>query len=100
MNRNALKPILEALIFVSDEPIKLKQITEILPDEDPTELEQALLELEAEFNERDGGLELREIAGGWRISTRPCYHEQIRAYLKTKPSAKLSLAALETLAVI
>jgi len=45
-------------------------------------------------------LQLREIAGGWQIATRPEYHEHIRAYLKSKPSAKLSLAALETLAVI
>ncbi|MEW6730292.1 MAG: SMC-Scp complex subunit ScpB, partial [Acidobacteriota bacterium] len=57
-------------------------------------------ELVQEFNMRPGGLEIREIAGGWRISTRPCYHEHVRVYLKTKPSAKLSLAALETLAVI
>jgi segregation and condensation protein B len=100
MERAELKPVLEALIYVADEPIKLKQLTEVLPDEDPVELEQALNELVEEFNSREGGLEIREIAGGWRISTRPHYHEQIRAYLKTRPSAKLSLAALETLAVI
>jgi segregation and condensation protein B len=43
---------------------------------------------------------IREIAGGYRMTTRPEHHEHIRAYLKSKPSAKLSLAALETLAVI
>jgi segregation and condensation protein B len=100
MERAELKAILEALIFVSDEPIKLKQMIEVLPDEDPVEIESGLVDLIEEFNARNGGLEMREIAGGWRISTRPCHHEQVRAYLKTKPSAKLSLAALETLAVI
>jgi segregation and condensation protein B len=45
-------------------------------------------------------LQLREIAGGWQIATRPEFHEHVRAYLKSKPSAKLSLASLETLAVI
>ncbi len=49
---------------------------------------------------RQGGLEIREIAGGWRISTRPQHHEFIRKYLRSKPSARLSLPALETLAVI
>ena len=100
MIRSELKATLEALIFVSDEPIKLKQLAEVLPDHEPSEIEEALSELVEEFNAREGGLEMREIAGGWRISTRACYHESIRAYLKTKPSAKLSLAALETLAVI
>lgn len=100
MDRSELKPILEALIFVSEEPIKLKQLAEILPEETEGEIEQALLELGEDYDMRSGGLELREVAGGWRISTKPCYHEQIRTYLKSKPSAKLSLAALETLAVI
>jgi segregation and condensation protein B len=100
MERAELKSILEALIFVADEPINLKQLIEVLPEESPQEIEQALKDLVVEFNGRASGLELREIAGGWRISTRPCYHEQIRTYLKSKPSARLSLAALETLAVI
>src|SRR5260370_35471 len=54
----------------------------------------------AECDARNRGLERREIAGGWQIATRPEHHEQVRAYLKSKPSAKLSLASLETLAVI
>src|SRR5205807_8173846 len=58
---------------------------------------QALVE---EYNSRSSGLQLREIAGGWQISTRPEHHEHVRAYLKSRPSAKLSLASLETLAVI
>lgn len=100
MTRSPIKPILEALIFVADQPIQLKEICQVLSDEDPKEIEQILSDLVIEFNSRDSGMELREIAGGWRISTRPCYHEAIRRYLKTKPSAKLSLASLETLAVI
>jgi segregation and condensation protein B len=52
------------------------------------------------FNERPGGMIIREVAGGYRMTTRPQYHEEIRAYLKTRPNAKLSMAALETLAVI
>jgi segregation and condensation protein B len=52
------------------------------------------------FNARPGGMLIREVAGGYRMTTRPEHHEQIRAYLKTRPNAKLSMAALETLAVI
>ena len=57
-------------------------------------------DLAQEFNARNGGLQLREVAGGWQFATRPEHHEHVRAFLKSRPSAKLSLASLETLAVI
>ena len=91
--------ICEALIFVSEEPIQVKTLADIL-DEEKSWVQVAVEELAREFNERNGGLMLREVAGGWQFATRPEHHEHIRAYLKSKPSAKLSLAALETLAVI
>jgi segregation and condensation protein B len=91
--------IVEALIFVSDEPITVKMLSDVL-EEDKETIEAAVEELKQEYEERMSGLQLREIAGGWQISTRTEYHEEIRRFLKTRPSAKLSLAALETLAVI
>ena len=94
-----LKSIAEALIFVADEPLNAKTIADVLKV-DLAAVEKAIGELVAECDARNGGLQLREIAGGWQIATRPEHHEQVRAYLKSKPSAKLSLASLETLAVI
>jgi len=94
-----LKSIAEALIFVADEPLSAKTIADVLKV-DLAAVEKAIRELVAECDARNGGLQLREIAGGWQIATRPEHHEQVRAYLKSKPSAKLSLASLETLAVI
>jgi len=91
--------IIEALIFVSEEPLSVKTMAEVLR-EDRELVEAALAELAKEFNERNGGLQLRELAGGWQFATRPEYHEHVRAYLKSRPSAKLSIASLETLAVI
>lgn len=94
-----LSAIIEALIFVADEPLSVKTIAEVLGEEQ--NLIQSVAEnLSQEFNERAGGLQLREVAGGWQISTRPEFHEEIRKFLKTRPNAKLSFAALETLAVI
>src|SRR4029078_3618656 len=61
---------------------------------------KAISALAEEYESRQGALQLREIAGGWQLATRPEHHESIRLYLKSKPSAKLSLASLETLAVI
>lgn len=91
--------IIEALIFVSEEPLAAKVIAEVLR-EDRAVVEEALAELAKEFNGRNGGLQLREVAGGWQFATRAEYHEHVRAYLKSRPSAKLSIASLETLAVI
>ena len=100
MTIEELKPIIESLIFVSEDPISLKQLTSILEGESAEDIEAACQSLIDEYQERGGGLELRQIAGGYRISTRPDLSEYVRRYLKAQPSARLSLAALETLAVI
>ncbi|MDQ3804908.1 MAG: SMC-Scp complex subunit ScpB, partial [Acidobacteriota bacterium] len=94
-----LMAVCEALIFVSDEPLTAKALADVLKEERGW-VQVAVEELAKEFNERNGGLMLREVAGGWQLATRPEHHDSIRAFLKSKPSAKLSLAALETLAVI
>ena len=94
-----LRSVTEALIFVADEPITAKMIAEVVKV-DREAVERVIAALIAEYDEGNGGLQLREIAGGWQIATRPEFHEHVRAYLKSKPSAKLSLASLETLAVI
>jgi len=91
--------VIEALIFVSEEPLSAKVIADVLK-EDRLVIEEALISLSTEFNGRNGGLQLREVAGGWQFATLPEYHEHVRAFLKTRPSAKLTLASLETLAVI
>jgi segregation and condensation protein B len=91
--------IIEALIFVSEEPLSTKALADVLK-EDRGWIETAVEALAEEFNARNGGLYLREVAGGWQFATRPEHHEHVRAFLKSRPSAKLSLASLETLAVI
>ena len=94
-----LVAVIESLVFVSDEPLTVRMMIRIL-NEDKDTIKAALEQLSAEYDERESGLQFREIGGGWQLSTRPQFHEDVRALLKTRPSAKLSLAALETLAVI
>jgi segregation and condensation protein B len=94
-----LVAVVEALIFVSDEPITAKVLSEIL-EEDKESIQAAVEALKDEYEGRESGLQLREIAGGWQIATRTELHDDVRKFLKTRPSAKLSLASLETLAVI
>jgi len=91
--------VIEALIFVADEPLSVKTIADVI-EEDRETVGAAIEQLKQEYDERESGLQLREIAGGWQISTRTEFHEEIRKFLKTRPNAKLSLASLETLAVI
>ena len=98
--REELKPVIEALLFVADEPLPFKQLCKVLGNVTEEDVQAALDELVADYEARNSGLDIREIAGGWRISTRPQNHEFIRKYLKSRPSARLSLPALETLAVI
>ena len=91
--------VVEALIFVSEEPLTVKTLADVLK-EDKEVISETVNALAQEFNGRNGGLQLREVAGGWQFATRPEYHEHVRAFLKTRPSAKLTIASLETLAVI
>ena len=91
--------IIEALIFVSDEPLSVKAIADVLK-EDKQVIAESVAALAEDFNKRNGGLQLREVAGGWQFATRAEFHEHVRAFLKTRPSAKLTIASLETLAVI
>ncbi len=94
-----LVAVIEALIFVSDEPLTVRTLVKLLTEDKDT-VNAALDQLSKEYDERESGLQVRNIGGGWQISTRPEFHEDVRALLKTRPSAKLSLASLETLAVI
>ena len=98
-NEAELAAIIETLVFVSDEPLSVKTIADVLK-QDREVIDRAVQALAEEFNSRDRGLQLREVAGGWQFATRPEYHEHVRAFLKTRPSAKLTIASLETLAVI
>jgi segregation and condensation protein B len=100
MKATDMRAIIEAIIYVAEDPIKSEHLADVFPEETREAIEGALKDAVEEFNARAGGMWIREVAGGYRMTTRPEYHEQIRAYLKTRPGAKLSMAALETLAVV
>lgn len=95
-----LKAVLEAIVYITDEPLSAQQIASALGR--PLDKVKGLLdELSAEYARPEHGLSLREIAGGYKMSTKPEHHEAVRAFVKKlTPPLKLSLAALETLAVI
>lgn len=94
-----LRAALEALLFSSDQPLPLSLLAESL-DTLPDEVSVALLELEADYRERQAGVGLREIAGGWLLVTAPEHAEWVGRLLRGKRKMRLSRAALETMAII
>ncbi|HUF24719.1 MAG TPA: SMC-Scp complex subunit ScpB [Vicinamibacterales bacterium] len=94
-----LMATIEALIFASPDPMSLKQLTKLL-DSEPKEDVKAALDAVRERYDRPGGLQLVEVAGGYQIVTRPELHEWVRRLFHERTTQKLSVAALETLAVI
>src|SRR2546425_182398 len=108
----SLKAQLEAIVYAAETPITLEQIIQLVKDsvvaagaaddaEVKSRVRSCLEELSGEYGGSDHGIEIRQVAGGYRMSTKPEQHEVVRTYAKgLKPPVRLSLPALETLAVI
>jgi segregation and condensation protein B len=94
-----LKAIVEALIFASPEPVTLKALAKLLDTEPREDIAAAIEQIKQDY-EGPGGLQIVEVAGGYQIVTRPELHEWVRRLFHERTTQKLSVAALETLAVI
>jgi segregation and condensation protein B len=95
-----IRAVLEALIFASPQPITAREIGQVLGGVSREDWERALEELRADYVRDERGLHLVEVAGGWQITTRPEYNDWVRELLDPKTPTRLSIQALETLAVI
>ena len=105
----SVKPKVEAIIYAAETPISLDQIVQLVKESEPaaedaemrSRVRGVIEELGNEYSSEDHGIELRQIAGGYRMSTKPEQHDLVRSFAKSlKPPIRLSLPALETLAVI
>lgn len=94
-----LRGAIEALLFVSDEPVSGSRIATVL-GAPSGEVERALAALAQEYAADERGFQLREVAGGWRLYTHPAYHETVDKYVLSWDTRRLSQAALEALAVV
>jgi segregation and condensation protein B len=95
-----LKPALEAIIYAADEPATLEQLATVL-GEDKLLVKAALEELMATYASEERGIEIRAVAGGYKMYTKPQHHDVVRRFIKSlRPPLRLSMPALETLAVI
>jgi len=94
-----LKAVVEALIFASPEPVTMKTLVKLLDSEPKEDILAAITELKHQYD-GPGGLQMVEVAGGYHIVTRPELHEWVRRLFHERTTTKLSVASLETLAVI
>ena len=90
---------IEALLFVSDEPVNVLTLCEML-EAPPVQIQDALTQLSAKLNAEGNGVHLQETAGGWRLCTNPVYHDLIERYVVSWDTRRLTQAALETLAIV
>lgn len=93
-----LKPLVEALIFAADGPLKVDRLAEVLEIE-PAEIKEALSALEADYADNPRGFFLQEIAGGYQLRTRPEFADYLRRLGRNRPF-KFSRPAMETLAIV
>ena len=99
MNHFEIKPILESLFFVSDSPVRLETLVEILPESNKEAIVEGIRQIQAEYEDPSKGIELTEIAGGYQFRTKPYWAGWV-GRLKKVRAIKLSQAALETLAIV
>ncbi len=99
LQEDQLKGALEAMLFVTDEPVSVIDLSTML-EIDSAKVESALVSLRDEFERENRGIQLREVAGGWRLFTHPAFHDLIERYVISWDTRKLSQAALETLAIV
>jgi len=95
-----VRAVLEALVFASPHPVTPREIARVMGGVPREAWQAALDELKADYARDGRGLQLVEIAGGWQITTRPEYNDWVREMLDPKSPTRLSIQALETLAVI
>lgn len=94
-----LESAIEAMLFVTDEPVSTITLADML-QVDTADVETACVDMRARFAEEERGIQLREVAGGWRLCTHPAFHELLENYVLSWDTRKLSQAALEVLSVI
>ena len=99
MDHFDIKPILESLIFVSESPVRLETLVEILPELGKEAILEGIRQIKTEYEEDSKGMELVEISGGYQFRTKPKWAEWVQRLKKSK-AVKLSRSALETLAIV
>jgi len=100
MENTELKPVLEALIFVSDKPLTMIEIKEVVEGVTDLQVRQAVEELNQDYEATKRSFIIQEVAGGFRMATRPEFAQWLKSFYKAKIKERLTRPSLETLAII
>lgn len=100
MTDGELSRVVEAVLFAADAPVTLDRLAEIVADADRSQIRKAIGELALHYAREEHSFEISEVAGGWQLYCRPVYSRWIRELHRGRMAARLSLAALETLAIV
>ncbi len=95
-----LKSAVESILFISEKPVTLDQLKEVVADAGAAEIKTVLQELMKDYEENRRGMTITEIAGGYQMLSSPYYAEYIRNFFKVRVKEKLSRPSLETLAIV
>lgn len=94
------KGIIESILFVSDKPVTIEQLKQVIEEVPPAKVEEILQLLKSDYAQKVGGMVIAEIAGGYQMLSNPSFAGYVRGFYKTRTKEKLSRPALETLAIV
>ena len=100
LSEDDLRASVEALLYAAEEPLSVKELAKALPEVERDAIKACLDELVESYQAPGRGLQIAHVAGGYQITTRPEHHDRISRLFSSKPPSRLSIQALETLAVI
>lgn len=101
LSNDTLKALIEAILYVSPEPVTLEMLARALPGEERDRMKGLVFELMNDYAWPQHGIQIRPVAGGWQFSSKPEHHEVLRGFVKSlKPPVRLTKPSLEVLAVI
>jgi segregation and condensation protein B len=100
METSELKPIIESLLFVADEPLSVRKIKQIIEDSEESSIRQILAELKEEYTQSNRAIQIVEIANGYQFATRPAYADWVNKLIQSNTKFRLTKPALETLTIV
>jgi segregation and condensation protein B len=100
METSELKPIIESLLFVADEPLTIRKIKQVVEEAEESTIRQILAELKEDYTQSNRAIQIVEIANGYQFATRPAYADWVNKLIQSNTKFRLTKPALETLTII
>ena len=100
VSNNHVRGVIEALLFISEKPVMLEQMKEVIEGVSTSDMRECIMSLKSEYEGKDSGIAIVEIAGGYQMLSNPHYASYVKKFYRTRRKERLSKPALETLAIV